>query len=80
MSEDRYQVLTLSGWSIPNGRYGHSYSVIDTAYCCREVFRAHVGDFGAARGDIWRKQHVHRECDRLNAIERSRYGTTDVAA
>ncbi len=65
---DRYQVVTTSGWAIPNGRYGHSYTIIDTLLCGREI-RTYPPALGA-RGDLDRKRAARALCERLNNVER----------
>jgi hypothetical protein len=68
MSDERYIVIHTDGGTIPSGREGRSYSVLDTALNHAEVFVAYAGMQGTGR--FLRRRRAQIECDRRNQLER----------
>ncbi len=72
----RYEAHTITGWTIDPGRtfgrYGTSFSIIDTC-TGDEVFSRYYGepdDNGHIRGYVRRRRDTMRELQRLNTLSR----------
>ncbi len=78
MSEERYHVVGISGWTITGERFGKastsrpprtSYSVLDRCDAHREVARFYAGEGSDHEQDWQRRRGAQAEVDRLNALE-----------
>jgi hypothetical protein len=64
---DRYYVVTVEGFTTGHTLPGYSYSVLDSAYCHREVFCRYSRE---GSGTSKRLRQCEAEAARLNALDR----------
>lgn len=69
MSELRYYVVSVTGYSVNGPSLATSYSVLDSAQCHREVFTQYAGVVDNAVGAAKRLARCEREAERLNALD-----------